>query len=67
MIDAALGGNELRFANHSSKPNITPYCLVRNRLLHLVLFTNQKVAKNTQLTFNYGKDFWRKRQKWNVI
>ena len=62
MIDAGLGGNEMRFANHSGSPNMTPFCLVKNRLLHLVLFTNRKVRRHEQLTFNYGKDFWRKRQ-----
>lgn len=63
MVDAYPGGNELRFANHSDDPNMNPQCLVKNRLLHTVLMTSRKVQKGEELTFNYGKDFWRKRKK----
>jgi len=63
MIDAYLGGNETRFINHSDEPNLAPQCLVKDRLLHTVFFTSKKIRKGEQLTFDYGKDFWRHRKK----
>lgn len=63
MIDGVGCGNELRFINHSDNPNLKPECLVDRGLLHQVLFTNEKIAKGTELTFDYGEDYWRKRKK----
>lgn len=61
VIDALKIGNELRFINHSETPNLQPLWINSKGLLHLVFITNQKIAKDTELTFNYGKDYWRKR------
>jgi len=63
MVDALLGGNETRFINHSDQPNLIPQCLVKDRLLHTVFFTSRAVKKGEQLTFHYGQDFWRHREK----
>jgi len=65
MIDAYLGGNETRFINHSDKPNLQPLCLVRGRLLHTVFFTSRSIKKGEQFAFDYGRDFWRHRDKLN--
>lgn len=61
VIDALEIGNELRFINHSETPNLQPLWINSKGLLHLVFITNQEIAKGTELTFNYGKDYWRKR------
>lgn len=65
MIDAFHAGNETRFINHSNDPNLQPQCLVDadHRLLHLVFFAAKDIDKGSQLTFNYGPDFWKQRQK----
>jgi hypothetical protein len=63
VIDAAVRGNETRFINHSDTPNLQPHWLCNQSLLHLVFFTNQPVLAGMQLTYNYGQDFWRHRQK----
>jgi hypothetical protein len=63
VIDAETNGNNLRFVNHSDEPNLQPLWLVERGLLHLVFIANQFIPKGTELTFNYGKDYWRKRQK----
>lgn len=63
IIDAFREGNEMRFVNHSEDPNLQPSCLVDEGLCHLVFFTNQAVSEGEELTFNYGSDYWRHRQK----
>lgn len=63
VIDAFLFGNELRFVNHSSRPNLEPKVLVDRSFLHTVYFAARDVKKGEQLTFNYGADYWRRRGK----
>jgi hypothetical protein len=63
VIDAEKLGNELRFANHSDKPNMQPISLLDRGLLHIGLFAARDIEVGEELTFNYGKDYWRKRQK----
>jgi SET domain-containing protein len=62
IIDAFKEGNEMRFVNHSQEPNLQPSCLVDRGLSHLVFFTNQKIKKDEELTFDYGPDYWRHRK-----
>jgi hypothetical protein len=63
VIDAMNEGNNLRFINHSDKPNLQPLWLVDRGLLHLVFIAAKAIPKGTELTFNYGKDYWNKRKK----
>ncbi|PJD96752.1 MAG: SET domain-containing protein-lysine N-methyltransferase [Parachlamydia sp.] len=63
VIDALNGGNALRFINHSDQPNLTPVWVLNRRLLHLVVMNQQPIPKNTQLTLDYGLDYWQKREK----
>ena len=61
-IDSMLEGNLTRFINHSSSPNLKPVCLIDKRLLHLVFVSNREIKAGEQLTFDYGEDYWQKRQ-----
>lgn len=61
VIDAALGGNEMRFVNHSNRPNMEIECLYDRGLLLFFLRTNQAVCKGSALTVNYGETFWANR------
>jgi hypothetical protein len=63
IIDASQGGNETRFINHSDDPNLIPMCLWDRSLLHVVFFAQKRIPKGTQLTYNYGRDFWKHREK----
>ena len=63
MVDAQHQGNETRFLNHSYKPNLEMDILLDNGLMHIGFFTNQPISKGTQLTFNYGKDYWKTRER----
>lgn len=62
VVDALNEGNELRFMNHSSEPNVEPFSAVDRRLLHQIFLTSKPVSKGEQLLFDYGSDFWRKRR-----
>lgn len=62
-IDAEHAGNETRFINHSDTPNLKPVCILDRNLLHIVFFTLRAIAEGEELCFDYGKSFWRKRQK----
>lgn len=63
MIDPYLEGNLARFINHSDTPNLDRMWLMDRGLLHLVLFANQNISEGTELTFDYGKDYWLHRKK----
>jgi uncharacterized protein len=63
IIDGLREGNALRFINHSDRPNLHPACLVDRGLLHQVFFTNKEIPQGTQLTFDYGEDYWARRSK----
>lgn len=67
IIDAKYQGNEARFINHSSKPNLEIKMAVDRKLVHPIFFTNQRIPKGTQLTFDYGKDYWRRRGEPDLI
>jgi len=62
-IDALHEGNLTRFINHSDDPNLQPLCTVQRGLLHQIFVTKRAVKADTQLTFDYGVDYWQKRQK----
>jgi hypothetical protein len=61
VIDAAKAGNVTRFINHSESANLRPFSVLDKKLLHVVFYTTCKILQGEELTFNYGKDYWRKR------
>lgn len=63
LVDAEKACNELRFANHSDRPTMRPIALVDRGLLHIGLFALSDINPGDELTFNYGKDYWRHRKK----
>jgi hypothetical protein len=63
LVDAMCEGNEMRFINHSDSPNLEPACLVDRGILHIVFLACKLIAKGEQLTFDYGDDFWKKKQQ----
>lgn len=63
VIDALHEGNHLRFINHSDQPNLQPLWLANRGVLHLIFVTNRFITKGTELTFNYGPDYWMRRKK----
>jgi uncharacterized protein len=61
IVDSMREGNLTRFINHSDHPNLQPLCLVDRRLLHQVFVANRTIKQGEQLTFDYGEDYWNKR------
>jgi uncharacterized protein len=62
-IDARDKGNLVRFINHSSSCNLTPHLVFCQEVMHVILITNQPVAKGSELTYDYGPTYWSKREK----
>jgi len=52
-VDGSVGGNESRFINHSTKPNIGA---LRENDWGIVFYSLDDIAKGEELTFNYGFD-----------
>lgn len=63
LVDALNGGNEMRFINHSDNPNVYPRCLEERGLLYFAFFSKEYIEAGTELTFDYGKDYWLHRKK----
>jgi hypothetical protein len=63
VIDSLHEGNLLRFINHSDQANLQPLWLVNRGVLHLIFIANCAITKGTELTFNYGGDYWIRRKK----
>jgi len=63
IIDAQEIGNTMRFVNHSNTPNLKPVCICDRGLLHLAFIANQTITAGTELTFDYGKDFWKNKKQ----
>lgn len=66
LIDALGAGNELRFANHSGLPTMKPFCLIDRSLVHIGFFATRQIKAGEELTFDYGKDYWKQRTKIGV-
>lgn len=58
LIDAEPAGNLTRFINHSDTPNLEPVSLFHGGLFHIVLLAAQFIPKGTQLSYDYGEDYW---------
>ena len=63
VMDAQNAGNELRFANHSDTPNIRPFCLIDRGLVHIGFFALRQIEVGEELTFDYGRAYWKYRKK----
>lgn len=58
-IDAKKNGNFTRFLNHSDAPNLTSRWVIKDGITHIILFSNQFISKETQMTYCYGPWYWR--------
>lgn len=61
IIDAKEKGNYTRFINHSHKSNLEPVSVYFNGAMHIILITLQPIKKGEQLCYDYGPDYWVKR------
>ncbi len=57
VIDATQG-HLTRFINHSPNPNLKPVYALYNGFYHLIFLANQPIKKGSQLTYDYGQNYW---------
>lgn len=62
-IDAREKGSLIRLVNHSLSPNITPINVYLDGAMHLLFRTNKIVKKDEELTYDYGPNYWKRREK----
>ncbi|HSX04045.1 MAG TPA: SET domain-containing protein [Rhabdochlamydiaceae bacterium] len=63
VIDAKEKGNYTRFINHTSKSNLEPISVYCAGAMHVILITLRQIAKGEQLCYDYGPDYWTKRNQ----
>lgn len=61
-IDALEQGGIVRFINHSSKPNLISVLATVRDLSHVIFYVSKPIKKGEQLCYDYGSDYWKKRQ-----
>lgn len=71
VCDAKFYGNFTRFINHSCEPNLVgtrdfSEC-PDDRFPYIAFYTNQKIAKHSELTLNYGDNYWLVKSKRDEI
>ncbi|MEI6242318.1 MAG: SET domain-containing protein-lysine N-methyltransferase [Chlamydiota bacterium] len=62
LIDAQVMGNHTRFINHSDEPNLSPYAVFVEGIMHVIFVTNQTIGKGCELTYDYGPNYWKRRE-----
>jgi uncharacterized protein len=63
VIDAQDFGNYTRFINHSFEPNLEPASVYCDSLVHIIVYAPKAIPAGTQLCYDYGEDYWKKRGK----
>ncbi|MBI5345857.1 MAG: SET domain-containing protein-lysine N-methyltransferase [Chlamydiae bacterium] len=61
-IDAREKGSLIRFVNHSSTPNLSPIAVYSQEIVHIIFRTNKNVTKGEELTYDYGPNYWARRE-----
>lgn len=62
FVTDATQGNLTRFINHSYVPNIRPVHLFYEGFYHLIFIAIKPIPKGTQLSYNYGQNYWHIRE-----
>ncbi len=62
VIDAQDFGNHTRFINHSFTPNLDLSSVYCDGLVHVIIFAPKPIPADTQLCYDYGEDYWKKRK-----
>ncbi len=63
VIDAQDYGNHTRFINHSVEANVDPVSVYCDDAVHVILYAKKNIPAGTQLCYDYGEDYWKKRGK----
>ena len=61
-IDAQDKGNLMRFINHNDEGNVDPMLVFSGNIMHVILYANRPICKGEQLSYDYGPEYWAKRE-----
>lgn len=61
LIDAREQGGISRYINHSHAPNLQSALATFDGLSHVIFYAKEPIAKEAQLCYDYGPDYWSKR------
>lgn len=61
-IDAQDKGGIARFFNHSKSPNLLSSIATIDFVNYVILIASKPILKGAQLCYDYGPDYWRKRE-----
>jgi SET domain-containing protein len=62
-IDSEQQGNYTRFINHSDFPNLESVSVFKDGVFHIVFRAIQDILPGSELSYDYGDVYWRKREK----
>jgi hypothetical protein len=63
FIDGEKGGNEIRYANHSDRPNSESTGIFTNGMFHMILRAIKDIPAGAQITYDYGDRYWKARPR----
>jgi uncharacterized protein len=63
FIDGEKAGNEIRFANHSDRPNCESTGIFSNGMFHMILRAIKDIPAGAQITYDYGERYWKARPR----
>lgn len=63
LIDAEKQGNHTRFINHSDTPNLETASVLCDGVMHIILYAIEEIPAGAQLCYDYGEEYWKKREK----
>ena len=67
VIDAQDFGNHTRFINHSDRPNLEPVSVYCDGLLHVIVYSRDKIQAGAQLCYDYGREYWNRRSEPRIL
>lgn len=62
-IDSAKHGTLTRFINHSDFPNCESVSVFHGGIFHIIFRATQDLPADTELRYDYGDIYWRRRKK----
>jgi uncharacterized protein len=63
FIDGETCGNEIRYANHSDRPNSESHGIFCDGLFHMILRAIKDIPAGAQITYDYGNRYWKARPR----
>lgn len=63
FIDGEKCGNEIRYANHSDRPNSESTGIFSDGMFHMILRAIQDIPAGRQITYDYGDRYWKNRPR----